>query len=199
MCFGWYSASRFCCWEPVLCLDFLSPSSGSALCSPSSMDSRPPPRPALPVLSGSFPPSHCSLHGFQPGVQPRLIPWWRCVAIETETATQDGYGKAGFRMYSVGMRSATFLSLPAIVLCASLSWSALESDAQSAAQAPAGAAPAAIVRTFPTSEELRHLKTMSAPLLSPDGRQVLFTVTEATADGGKTHFWLAAVDGKEKA
>jgi hypothetical protein len=102
-------------------------------------------------------------------------------------------------MYSVGMRSATFLSLPAIVLCASLSWSALESDAQSAAQAPAGAAPAASVPHFPTSEELRHLKTMSAPLLSPDGRQVLFTVTEATADGGKTHFWLAAVDGKEKA
>jgi hypothetical protein len=28
---------------------------------------------------------------------------------------------------------------------------------------------------FPTSEELRHLKAMGAPQLSPDGKQVLFS------------------------
>jgi len=44
---------------------------------------------------------------------------------------------------------------------------------------------------FPSNEDLRHLKTIGAPLLSPDGKLVLFTVTEATADDGKTHLWLA--------
>ncbi|HWT64770.1 MAG TPA: hypothetical protein VN151_01550, partial [Terracidiphilus sp.] len=52
---------------------------------------------------------------------------------------------------------------------------------------------------FPTTDDLRHLKAMSAPLLSPDGKQALFTVTESTADGAKAHLWLAPVDGKEKA
>jgi dipeptidyl aminopeptidase/acylaminoacyl peptidase len=52
---------------------------------------------------------------------------------------------------------------------------------------------------FPTTDDLRHLKAVSAPLLSPDGRQALFTVTESTADGAKAHLWLAPVDGKKKA
>jgi dipeptidyl aminopeptidase/acylaminoacyl peptidase len=102
-------------------------------------------------------------------------------------------------MYSVGMRSASFLALPAIVLSASLSWFALGAGAQSPAQAAAGATPAANAPHFPSSEDLRHLKAIGAPLLSPDGKQVLFTITEATLDGGKTHFWLAATDGREKA
>ena len=49
---------------------------------------------------------------------------------------------------------------------------------------------------FPTNEDLRHLKTISAPQLSPDGRQVLFTVTDTTADGAKSHLWLAPVAAK---
>jgi dipeptidyl aminopeptidase/acylaminoacyl peptidase len=48
---------------------------------------------------------------------------------------------------------------------------------------------------FPTNEDLRHLKALGAPLLSPDGKLVLFTVTEATADDGKTHLWLAPATG----
>ena len=41
---------------------------------------------------------------------------------------------------------------------------------------------------------------MSTPLLSPDGKLVLFTVAEATADGGKSHFWLTSTTpGSEKA
>jgi dipeptidyl aminopeptidase/acylaminoacyl peptidase len=64
-----------------------------------------------------------------------------------------------------------------------------------AAKGPVAAAPAATEPHFPTTEDLRHLKTLGAPLLSPDGKQVLFTVTESTADGAGSHIWLAAVGG----
>jgi dipeptidyl aminopeptidase/acylaminoacyl peptidase len=52
---------------------------------------------------------------------------------------------------------------------------------------------------FPTSEDLRHLKSMAGPLLSPDGKQALFTVADATADGAKSHLWIVPVSGAEKA
>jgi dipeptidyl aminopeptidase/acylaminoacyl peptidase len=53
---------------------------------------------------------------------------------------------------------------------------------------------------YPTSEELRHVKAMGAPLLSPDGSQVLFSVTESTADGAKVHLWLVPTSpGPERA
>jgi len=48
---------------------------------------------------------------------------------------------------------------------------------------------------FPTSEDLRHVKSLAAPQLSPDGSQVLFTMTDATADGGKAHLWVVPVSG----
>ena len=48
---------------------------------------------------------------------------------------------------------------------------------------------------FPTTDDLRHLKTLGAPQLSPDGTQALFTVTESTADGAKTHIWLVDTSG----
>jgi dipeptidyl aminopeptidase/acylaminoacyl peptidase len=48
---------------------------------------------------------------------------------------------------------------------------------------------------FPTTDDLRHLKALGAPQLSPDGTQVLFTVTDSTADGAKTHIWLVATSG----
>jgi dipeptidyl aminopeptidase/acylaminoacyl peptidase len=51
---------------------------------------------------------------------------------------------------------------------------------------------------FPTSEDLRHLKALGGPQLSPDGKQVLFTVTDATADGAKSHLWLVAADGSRE-
>ncbi|MGB8259243.1 MAG: hypothetical protein WCE75_02780, partial [Terracidiphilus sp.] len=59
-----------------------------------------------------------------------------------------------------------------------------------AAQAPA---PAAAAPHFPTNDDLRHLRAVSSPQLSPDGRQVLFTVTDSTADGARPHLWLAPV------
>ena len=48
---------------------------------------------------------------------------------------------------------------------------------------------------FPTNEDLRHIKALSSPILSPDGKQILFTVTHATADGAGSHLWVAPVPG----
>lgn len=48
---------------------------------------------------------------------------------------------------------------------------------------------------FPTSEDLRHIKSIGAPQLSPDGRQVLFVVTDSTADGAKSHVWVVSTNG----
>jgi dipeptidyl aminopeptidase/acylaminoacyl peptidase len=44
---------------------------------------------------------------------------------------------------------------------------------------------------FPTNEDLRHTQSISDPRLSPSGKQVLITVAESTASGGKSHLWLA--------
>ncbi|MBB5056991.1 dipeptidyl aminopeptidase/acylaminoacyl peptidase [Granulicella aggregans] len=49
--------------------------------------------------------------------------------------------------------------------------------------------------TFPTNEQLRHFKAMGDPRLSPDGKQVLIRMVDATADGAKGHLWLVPVDG----
>ena len=48
---------------------------------------------------------------------------------------------------------------------------------------------------FPSNEDLRSIKGIGGPLLSPDGRFVLFSVTDATADGAKTHLWVVASAG----
>ena len=43
---------------------------------------------------------------------------------------------------------------------------------------------------FPSNEDLRHVRGISAPRLSPDGRSVLVEITDTTADGGRGHLWL---------
>ncbi len=43
---------------------------------------------------------------------------------------------------------------------------------------------------FPSNEDLRHIRNLNGPRLSPDGREVLVRVTESAADGGKAHVWL---------
>ncbi len=48
---------------------------------------------------------------------------------------------------------------------------------------------------YPSSDDLRHLKAIGGPQLSPDGLQVLFSVTDSTADGGKSHLWLVGASG----
>src|SRR3954454_7542481 len=51
---------------------------------------------------------------------------------------------------------------------------------------------------FPTSDDLRHLKAIGGPQLSPDGKLVLVSINDSTADGGKSHLWLVATSGAEK-
>ena len=87
-------------------------------------------------------------------------------------------------MYSVGMRFDPFGLRLGVLAAAAFALSAYGQT-----PAPTNAKPAG--PHFPSSEELRHLKGVSSPLLSPDGKQVLFVVTESTADGGATHLWLA--------
>ena len=46
---------------------------------------------------------------------------------------------------------------------------------------------------FPSNEDMRHVRSMAQPKVSPDGQQVLVQIADATADGGKTHLWLVDV------
>lgn len=48
---------------------------------------------------------------------------------------------------------------------------------------------------FPSNEDLRHIKGIGGPQLSPDGKQVLFVVTDASADGAKSHVWVVDAGG----
>jgi dipeptidyl aminopeptidase/acylaminoacyl peptidase len=75
------------------------------------------------------------------------------------------------------------LRLPAVLLAAVL---LAVGGTAIAAQTTTGA-------HFPTNEDLRHTRALNDPRLSPDGRMVLFAVTEPTVDGASTHLWLADV------
>ena len=46
---------------------------------------------------------------------------------------------------------------------------------------------------FPSNEDMRHVRAMAQPKVSPDGQQVLLQIADPTADGGKTHLWLVDV------
>jgi len=92
-------------------------------------------------------------------------------------------------MYSGRMFRFGSLVLP--FLCTALAFSSPCAGAQTS---PAAGPPSAALH-FPTNEDLRHLRSMSAPLLSPDGKQVIFTVTNATADGAGSHLWVVSVSG----
>ncbi|HEU5351801.1 MAG TPA: prolyl oligopeptidase family serine peptidase [Terracidiphilus sp.] len=50
---------------------------------------------------------------------------------------------------------------------------------------------------FPTTSDLRQLKTISSPALSPSGSQALFTVTGSTANGAKPHLWVVSTSGAD--
>jgi dipeptidyl aminopeptidase/acylaminoacyl peptidase len=45
----------------------------------------------------------------------------------------------------------------------------------------------------PTNEDLRHVRSMAQPKLSPDGSRVLIQITDATADGARSHLWLVDI------
>ena len=59
------------------------------------------------------------------------------------------------------------------------------------------AADAAQALSFPSNEQLRHFKTISDPRLAPDGKRIQIRITDATADGAKSHIWLTGVDGED--
>jgi dipeptidyl aminopeptidase/acylaminoacyl peptidase len=46
---------------------------------------------------------------------------------------------------------------------------------------------------YPANEDLRHVRGMLAPHLSPGGMQVLVQIHDATADGGRGHLWLVDI------
>jgi dipeptidyl aminopeptidase/acylaminoacyl peptidase len=46
---------------------------------------------------------------------------------------------------------------------------------------------------FPTNEDLRHTRAIAQPRLSPDAASVLLQVSDATADGSRTHLWLVDI------
>ena len=48
---------------------------------------------------------------------------------------------------------------------------------------------------FPTNEDLRQLRSISNPQLSPDLKHVVATMQDSTADGGKSHLWLLSTEG----
>jgi dipeptidyl aminopeptidase/acylaminoacyl peptidase len=59
------------------------------------------------------------------------------------------------------------------------------------------ASSAAAQKHFPTNEEIRQVRTASAPRLSPDATQVTAEITESTANGGQNHIWLLPVKGAD--
>jgi dipeptidyl aminopeptidase/acylaminoacyl peptidase len=54
----------------------------------------------------------------------------------------------------------------------------------------AGDVDAARADGSPSNEDLRNIRAIADPQLSPDGRQLLLQVTDSTADGARTHVWL---------
>src|ERR1700691_5036711 len=69
------------------------------------------------------------------------------------------------------------------------------------AQVPASSsdltAASAEALSFPNNEQLRRFRAMSDPRLAPDGKRILIRMTDATADGAKSHLWLTGVDGED--
>ena len=43
---------------------------------------------------------------------------------------------------------------------------------------------------FPGNEDLRHVRRLDDPRVSPSGARVLVHIADATADGGRSHVWL---------
>lgn len=58
----------------------------------------------------------------------------------------------------------------------------------------AGPTMPAFAQKFPSNEEMRQIRALARPRLSPDGKQVLLQVNDTTVDGGKSHLWLIEID-----
>jgi dipeptidyl aminopeptidase/acylaminoacyl peptidase len=52
---------------------------------------------------------------------------------------------------------------------------------------------------YPSNEDLRHVRGLAEPRVSPGGDRILIQITDATADGGRGHLWLVdAVHGNSR-
>lgn len=49
---------------------------------------------------------------------------------------------------------------------------------------------------YPDNQDLRQVRSLAFPQLSPDGQSVLVQIADPTADGGKTHLWLVDIAHK---
>jgi dipeptidyl aminopeptidase/acylaminoacyl peptidase len=47
--------------------------------------------------------------------------------------------------------------------------------------------------THPSNEDLRHVRAMADPRISPDGSRVLIRISDPTVEGGRGHIWLVNV------
>ncbi len=85
---------------------------------------------------------------------------------------------------------------PPLLLLVCFASTALTQVLVAQAGTPAATAPPSSPH-FPTNEDLRHIKALSGPILSPDGKNVLFTVTHDTAGGAGSHLWIVPVSAGE--
>jgi dipeptidyl aminopeptidase/acylaminoacyl peptidase len=56
-------------------------------------------------------------------------------------------------------------------------------------------APLIAQQHFPSNEDLRNLRSISGPQLSPDLKHVAVMVQDSTANGGEDHLWLLSTEG----
>lgn len=63
------------------------------------------------------------------------------------------------------------------------------------AVAAPGIAGASDADRFPTNEDLRHIRSVDDPQLSPEGKSALVRIQDAAADGGRSHLFLVPTDG----
>jgi hypothetical protein len=78
-------------------------------------------------------------------------------------------------------------SLP--VLLQLLPWAGIEPASGAQVATPDGG--------YPSNEDLRHVRSLADPHISPDGGQVVVSITDSTADGGRNHLWLIDVSKNE--
>lgn len=78
-----------------------------------------------------------------------------------------------------------------LLLMASCAWAVEESPPTPDAKAVAPG------RGYPSNEDLRHVRALTDPHISPDGTRVLVHIADSAADGGRTHLWLVGVAKNE--
>ncbi len=100
-------------------------------------------------------------------------------AIEQARHSEKRYCWARALTYDSGMRNLTFC----FATCALVGASVLITGT-ARAQKP----------TFPSNEVLRHVRALSSPRLSPNGKGVLLEVADSTAKGGQEHLWLVDIE-----